>query len=115
MGKFLNLYKYVFSTCKFQLNVFCVPEFTYAILYIMNEDSALYSRWAGFLNRWGLTKLALAVLDGAGPLTLILSQMLQMGAFGKNDDNLLIKLALTLENKDTCNLFADHLREDITK
>lgn len=92
-----------------------VSIYTYAILYIMNEDSALYYHWAGFLKRWGLTKLALSVLDSARPLTLMLSQTLQMGTFVKGDDDSLIKLASVLENKDSCDSFAEYLREDVTK
>jgi hypothetical protein len=89
-------------------------ESNYAILYDMSEDSALFKEWAGFLKRWGLTKLALSVLDGAGPLTLVFSQLLHMGAVANLADLQVKNLASVLEDDKSSALLADYLRKDLS-
>jgi len=46
----------------------------------MEKDLSLMNEWAGFLKRWGLTKIAISLLGGAQPVLLLLSQLLIIGS-----------------------------------
>ena len=81
----------------------------------MEKDRALWPDWAGFLKRWGLTRIALTLLDGARPLAVLFSQMLYMGQvfFAAVSTHGHVKaLASVLEEDDTARAFADFLRRD---
>jgi len=81
----------------------------------MEKDHALWTDWAGFLKRWGLTKISLTLLDGARPLAVLFSQMLYMGQvfFAAASTSGHVKaLASVLEEDDTAWAFADFLRRD---
>ena len=83
----------------------------------MDEEFAFFLDLAGFLKRWGLTKVALSLLDGAQPMVLLFSQMLLMGqAFVLTDkpSNKIAALATILEGDESVHALAEYLRIDVS-
>lgn len=79
----------------------------------MSEDPALYEPWAAPLRRWGLTKVALFLLDNVRPVALLFSQFLHMGAVGGSGEGQVKTLAFILEEDQACASFTEYLRKEI--
>jgi len=84
----------------------------------MEMDNALFDDWAGFLRDWGLTKIAIILLDGARPLHLLFSQFLLMGQgiirpFSQSGR--MQALANVLEEEGASQAFLEHLRKGMDK
>lgn len=45
----------------------------------MQSDRSFWSEWARFLHHWGLSDLAASLLEAAGPVHLILANMVYAG------------------------------------
>lgn len=77
--------------------------------------TALWSEWAHFLRRMGLDGLAAALLEGAGPLTMLLAQCIYAGQPLVNAEqaNRWQALAQMLENPQAGQAFATFLRQEI--
>lgn len=81
----------------------------------MQPDRSKWPEWARFLQRWGLDEPAAAVLETAGPLTLILAQTLYLGQpfLDGSRSGGLSGLARLLEDREETQRFAAYLREDL--
>ncbi len=70
------------------------------------------------MQRWGLRAPASAILDAAGPVTLVLAQLIYFGQpfLGSNSgENQWQALANLLENPAESRSFAAYLREEETR
>jgi hypothetical protein len=77
----------------------------------MEENRSFWPKWAHFLQRWGLNGPAAALLEAAGPLTVIAAQLLYFGQpFVPGQQSL--ALAEMLENRQEGRAFAAFLREE---
>ena len=47
--------------------------------YFMSENPHIWHIWARNLHRWGVQDGAAALLDAAGPLTMLLAQVIYIG------------------------------------
>ena len=80
----------------------------------MRIERSFWSRWAQFLQHWGLTEIVAALLEGIGPLNIILAQFVFIGQpfLGKTGSpNQWEALASLLENQEETHSFATFLRE----
>ncbi len=78
---------------------------------IMGENRQFWADWAHFLHRWNLQDVASTLLETAGPLTVILAQLVYIGqpfAPGPQSKALAHMLEDRQEGKD----FAAFLREE---
>lgn len=48
-------------------------------LPMMSTDQPTWSAWARFLRRWGLQEVIASLLEAAGPLNLLLAQLVYLG------------------------------------
>lgn len=81
----------------------------------MQKDRSFWPEWAHFLQHWGLTELAAAMLDAAGPLRVFLAQGLYAGRpfLGRSvPDDRLMALASLFEDQDESRSFAAFIREE---
>lgn len=84
----------------------------------MAENRPYWEGWAHFLQRWGLRAPASAVLEAAGPLSIILAQLIYIGQpfLGRSSgENQWQALANLLENQAESRSFAAFLREEETR
>jgi hypothetical protein len=81
----------------------------------MSNES--WQKWAQSLQRSHMKGIALTVLEGAGPLKMILSQVMLSTApfFGENNRSTWQAVAEMLENESESRNFADTLREEEPK
>lgn len=78
---------------------------------IMGENRQFWSAWAHFLHRWNLQGAASILLETAGPLTVILAQLVYFGQpFAPGPQGQ--ALAQMLENRQEGKAFAAFLREE---
>jgi len=78
----------------------------------------LWSRWARFLHRWGLSDFTAALLEVAGPLQFFAAQMLYAGEpllGGTLLPGEWQALAKLLEDQRESRSFAAFLREETTR
>lgn len=81
----------------------------------MQKDTSFWSDWAAFLKKWGLDEITAALLDGAGPVHVLLAQFLYMGRpllgelFSSDRLNALEGM---IEDRDESRSFAAYLREE---
>ena len=71
------------------------------------------NEWAGFLQRWGLTNVAISLLNGTRPLMIPISQFLIMSSsfFGPNKASLKFQKFIDLLEDDTASKeFSDYLQ-----
>jgi hypothetical protein len=81
----------------------------------MGENHQYWQKWAQFLQRWGLRAPASAVLETAGPLTVIVAQLIYFGQpiMGQmTPGNQWQALANLLEDRSESRSFAAFLREE---
>lgn len=81
-------------------------------------EEQLWSRWAWFLHRWGLSEFVAALLEAAGPLQFFAAQMLYAGApllDGALQRGEWQAMAKLLENQRESRMFAAFLRAETTQ
>jgi hypothetical protein len=81
----------------------------------MQPDRSCWDGWARTLQRWGVHEIAAALLEGAGPLTIFLAQVVYTGQpllRGVVPGERLQALAQLFEHPEESRLFATFLRED---
>ncbi len=73
-----------------------------------------WPKWAQTLQRFNLKGISLAVLDGAGPLKLVLAQLMLAGIpfFSGSSREQWKSAAEMLEDRDQSHIFADFIREE---
>lgn len=84
---------------------------------IMQKDRSFWPEWARFLQRWGLTEIVAAVVEAAGPLNIILAQVLYAGGPVLGlvvPDERLNALASMFEDQEESRSFAAFIREEST-
>ena len=82
---------------------------------MMGEERQYWPGWVQFLQRWGLRQPASIFLEAAGPLTVVLAQMLYFGQPLLGRPTAAIQwqaLAEMLENRSESQSFAAYLREE---
>ena len=82
--------------------------------FIMHIERTFWSRWAQFLQHWGLTDFVAALLEAMGPLNIIFAQFVFIGQpfLGKaGSPNQWEAIASLLENQEESRNFATFLRE----
>jgi hypothetical protein len=81
----------------------------------MGENHQYWQGWAKFLQHWGLRAPASTVLENAGPLTVIIAQLIYFGQplLGQTaPGNQWQALANLLEDRSESRSFAAFLREE---
>jgi hypothetical protein len=81
----------------------------------MGENHQYWQGWAQFLQHWGLRAPASTILETAGPLTVILAQLIYFGQplLGQvTPGNQWQALAGLLEDRSESRSFAAFLREE---
>ena len=81
----------------------------------MQKERSFWPEWAQFLQQWGLTELAAATLDAAGPLNLFLAQVVHGGRpfLGRAvSEESLTALARLFEDQEESRSFAAFIREE---
>lgn len=73
---------------------------------------AHWEEWARFLQRWGIRQPASALLEAAGPLSILAAQMIYLGQPFLGHSASLRNFAQLLENKEESRSFAAFLREE---
>ncbi len=80
----------------------------------MQSDRSCWEAWARNLQRWGVQEIVAALLDGAGPLTILLAQIVyfsQPFLRGAMPGDRLQALANLFEDPAESRSFATFLRE----
>ena len=77
-------------------------------------DRKYWADWAQTLQQKKLTGLAVTLLDGTGPLRILISQALMgfLPLFGQNRDSSWQSFALMLEDSAECRSFTTYLLEE---
>jgi hypothetical protein len=78
-------------------------------------EHSFWSGWAQFLQRWGLRKPAAAILESAGPLTVLVSQTIYLAQpFIRSglQDGEWDALAALFEDQQESRAFAAFLRKE---
>jgi hypothetical protein len=80
----------------------------------MNQNRHIWEEWSQNLQRWGLRQPAAALLEAAGPLTILGAQavyLIQPLVGRPASEEALAALAGLLEEPDQTRAFAQYLRE----
>lgn len=83
----------------------------------MQKDRSFWPEWARFLQQWGMTELAAALLEGTGPINLFLAQAVFAGRpfLGRRfSEEQVAALASLFEDHDEGRSFAAFIREETT-
>ncbi len=85
----------------------------------MQKDRSFWSEWARKLNQWALAEMTAALLEGAGPVNLILAQMIYGGRpllglmfSSQSMNDQLTAFAGMMEDQEEARSFAAYLREE---
>jgi hypothetical protein len=81
----------------------------------MQPDRSCWEGWARTLQRWGVHEIVAALLESAGPLTILLAQFVYVGQpflRGTYSGERLQALAKMFEDPQESRSFAIFLRED---
>ena len=81
----------------------------------MQKDRSFWPEWAHFLQQWGLTELAAAFLDAAGPVNIFLAQIVHAGYpyIGQSvSEERLSALVNLFEDHEESRSFAAFIREE---
>lgn len=84
----------------------------------MQKDHSFWPEWARFLQQWGMTEIVAALLEGAGPVNLLLAQAVFAGrpflgqALSPESQAALAQL---LEDREESRSFAAYIREEATR
>ncbi len=80
---------------------------------MVNHDRpAQWEEWARFLQRWGIRQPASALLEAAGPLSILAAQFIYLGQPFLGQNTSLKAFAQLLENREESRSFAAFLREE---
>jgi hypothetical protein len=76
-------------------------------------ERAIWSSWAQFLQRWGVSEPVATFLDALGPLSIILAQLIYLGEplLGRSPLHTR-SLAHMLEDQERVRQFSAYLREE---
>jgi hypothetical protein len=80
----------------------------------MSSDRQIWQRWACNLHRWGLAEWIASILEAAGPLNLIVAQLIYLAqplAYNAMPEDHWQALTDILEDKKKAQSFAALLRE----
>jgi hypothetical protein len=83
----------------------------------MLSDRSSWEAWARNLQRWGLREFVAAFLDAAGPMTILLAQVIYFGqplVRGMAPGDGMQALARLLDSPGESRSFATFLREERT-
>lgn len=81
----------------------------------MSSDRQIWQLWACNLHRWGLAEWIASLLEAAGPLNLIVAQLVYLAqplAYNALPEDHWQALTEMLEDKNKAQNFAALLRED---
>ncbi len=80
----------------------------------MQKVRSFWSEWAKFLHRFGLTEMAAAFLEAAGPLSIFMAQLLYAGQpfAGGSSTQRMEALVAMFEDPEERSSFAAFLREE---
>ena len=81
----------------------------------MLTDRSSWEAWARNLQRWGMREFAAALLDAAGPITILLAQLIYFGQplmRGIIPGDRMQALARLFDNPEESRSFATFLREE---
>ncbi|MEA4909296.1 MAG: hypothetical protein GYA17_08075 [Chloroflexi bacterium] len=79
------------------------------------QERNFWSKWANFLQRWGLREPAAAFLEAAGPLSILLAQFIYFGKpfLGKSVSSEQLHVLTDLfEDREKSQQFAAYLRRE---
>ena len=81
----------------------------------MQRDRPFWPEWACFLQQWGLTEFAAALLDAAGPFNVLMAQMVYasrpfLGQWMQEER--LAALTNLFEDQDEGRSFVAYIREE---
>lgn len=102
---------------------FLFPKMLYALFILcytltMQNDRTFWPAWERMLSRWGLKEPVAAVLEAAGPLTILLAQavyLTQPLAGSMRPGGQWQAVAQMLEDQKEGHNFAAYLREENTR
>lgn len=83
----------------------------------MQKDRSFWPDWAHFLHHYGLSDIAAALLEAAGPLNVFLAQAVYAGRPFLNRSGSvehLDALAGLFEDQEESRSFASYLREELS-
>jgi hypothetical protein len=81
----------------------------------MLPDRSSWEAWARNLQRWGVREFVAALLDAAGPITILLAQLIYVGQplmQGIIPGDRMQALARLFDNPEESRSFATFLREE---
>jgi hypothetical protein len=81
----------------------------------MQKDRSFWPEWARILQQYGLTELAAALLEAAGPLNVFFAQVVFIGQPFLNQvvpEERLMALASLFEDQEETRSFAAFIREE---
>jgi hypothetical protein len=81
----------------------------------MQKDRSFWPEWARILQQYGLTELAAALLEAAGPLNVFVAQVVFIGQPFLNQvvpEERLTALASLFEDQEETRSFAAFIREE---
>jgi hypothetical protein len=81
----------------------------------MQKDRSFWPEWARILQQYGLTELAAALLEAAGPLNVFVAQVVFIGQPFLNQvvpEERLMALASLFEDQEETRSFAAFIREE---
>jgi hypothetical protein len=81
----------------------------------MQKDYSFWSEWAQILHQWGLRELTAELLEAAGPVNILLAQMMYAGRpvlLQMFDEDHYKALANLFEDQNASRSFAAYLREE---
>lgn len=83
----------------------------------MDETHPLWRNWGSFLRRHSLNEFAAAILEAAGPLTVLGAQMayILQPFFSPKPTNQWQAFTELLENPEQSRMFAAYLRQEETQ
>jgi len=80
----------------------------------MNADHTSWQVWAKFLQRWGIDSWVAAIIEAAGPMTVLGAQFIYIGQpllHRTLPQDHLEAMANLLEDKNQSKAFVNYLRE----
>ena len=85
----------------------------------MQKDASFWSEWAQILHQWGLREIAAELLEAAGPVHIMLAQVVYAGRPVLQglllDEERYEALASLFEDQNATRSFAAYLREETSE
>lgn len=82
--------------------------------FTMQTDRSFWPAWAQFLNRWGMAESAAFLFEAAGPVTVLIAQLLYAGKPFLPSGAVVPALVHLFEDRTESQQFAAYLREEHT-